>query len=172
MSRHHDGGARQRGDRVDVAAQHRWHLGGEHVAHHAAADAGEHAEQDGGQGSEVKVERLLRAGDGEQGEPSGVEHLHVLAHAPDPSAPDEGGESGEHGHDDVAPVADARRRVHTNDDVARDAAEVRGGKGEHQDAEQVETLAHGEQAAAQCEHEGAAQVQHQHEGAGGELVRQ
>ena len=45
---------------------------------------------------------------------------------------------GQHGHQEVAPVRQGRRRGGVDEDVAQEAAAQAGGAGEHQDAEHVE----------------------------------
>ena len=68
-----DAGAGERGDRVELVAQHGRDLAQQHVAQHAAADAGDGAEDGGLHGPEAEVERFAGAGDAEEGEADRVE---------------------------------------------------------------------------------------------------
>ena len=71
---HGGGGADQRRDRVEPAAQHRGDLPDQDVAQRAATHAGDRAEDDRLRRTEPELERLAGAGDGEQAQPGGVQH--------------------------------------------------------------------------------------------------
>src|SRR6185312_510314 len=114
------GGARERGNRIEVTAEHRWNLRREHVAHHAAADPGQHAQEYRGHRPQMKVERLLRASDREKREARRVEELHGTMNAIEEPAPEKSCEACHCGNGDVPPVGDPGWGDRTNQQIAED----------------------------------------------------
>ena len=70
----------QRRGGVELAAEDHRHPAGQHVAGHAAADAGDHPHQRRRHRAEPVVERLERPGHAEQPEPEGVEDVDRALH--------------------------------------------------------------------------------------------
>ena len=160
---HHDDGSGEGGQGIELIAQHGGHLGNQDVAHDAAADAGEDSHHHRAHGADAGMHGLVGADDGEQGEADGVGDLHGVAQAFDLFVAEEGEQAGGGGECEVAPVQDGDGGD-AEDDVAGHAAGGGGGEGEDEDAEQVEAVAHGDEAAADGEGEGADEVEEGDEG--------
>ena len=84
----------QGGDGVKIGAQHSRDLGQEYIAGHAAADPGQHPEKRRNDRVEPEGERLLRAGNREEGQPNSVEQEHRAAQPADQGGPEKGDGTG------------------------------------------------------------------------------
>ena len=73
--------------------------------------------------------------------------------------PQESTDAGDGRDGDVAPVADAEWRDGADEQVACDAARIRGGEGEDENPEKVEAVADPGRRAAQGEDEGAEEIE-------------
>src|SRR5580704_14884922 len=85
------GRAGQSGDGVKIGAQYGGNFDQKHIAGHAAADPGQHAEERRHDRVEPEAERLLRTGNREETQPSGVEQEHRAAQPVDDGGAPEGG---------------------------------------------------------------------------------
>ena len=73
------GRADQRGEGIDIRAQHSRYFPEQDIAHHAATDAGERAEENRPDRTDVVRECFIRAGGHEEAETGGVEQQHRAA---------------------------------------------------------------------------------------------
>ena len=146
---------------VELAAQHLGHLAGEDVAQDAPADGGDATDEDRGDRAGTDPERLEGTGDGEHGEPGGVQHPDQPRDALDAGVEDERHHAGHAGRGDQPPVAEADGGHRADEHVAEDAAAERRRAGQHEHAEQVEPLLHRDEAAGQREDEHPDEVEDQ-----------
>ena len=147
--------AEQRGDRVQLTLQHARHLHHQHIAHDAAADAGEDAEHHRADRPDAVLQRLARADHREQPKPDRIRQLHRIAQAFDGVIAEERDQAGGGGDGEIGRIHQRHRRRRAEQDIAGDAAGRGRGEGQHQHAEQVQSLAHAGGRAADREGEGA-----------------
>ena len=102
----HDRRAGESRCRVDLGLQHGGHASEQQVPAQSSSHGGQDAEEDRHQRRETVGEGLLGTGDGEDGQPGGVEHEDWLMQALNPTVPDQRGCPCREGQAWVAPVAD------------------------------------------------------------------
>ena len=129
-------GAGERGERVQVRAQHDRDLIDQQVAQDASADAGQHPEQRGDKRIDPERQRLLRAGHSEQAKSRRIEQQHDWTESSDVPVPQERHATCCQRNRDVAPVFDRRRRDRPNQQIPSHAAGVAGDERQHAHTEQ------------------------------------
>ena len=104
-----DDAADDAGHGVDFLAEDKRDFIDEHVTHHATGGSGNAAHDDGHPERLAHEERLLNAGNGEQGEAEGVEDKPGVVEAYETATEDDGGEEGEGCADEIDGIGHPER---------------------------------------------------------------
>ena len=106
LAGHHHRRADEGRDRIEFGPENAWNLQDKDIAYHASADSRQHAEQGRRNWASMKGQSLAGSGNGEESQPSSVEHQHGAAQSIYDTEPVERNQSSEDRNTDVSPICE------------------------------------------------------------------